>query len=88
MPRRRKFVPEDLLGMHQHAGVFLPLRPPFLVVTQGTESNVDKLPWNVVTERFAKQLQDFLDLSWGQVALQHDGNGGIEIAAFHFDTTD
>lgn len=86
---REQFVPTVAQPIHQHKGVYLPLRGPWIITSQNDET-YRGLSWKdaqFVASRDGK-LFNTLSVSWGQVAYQADESGGVEIAAYNTDSSD
>lgn len=72
--------------MHQHAGVFLPLEGPWIIVQQNQQRAIEKLTWAQACSAYIPVHR--LDVSWGEVAYQLGTDGKPEVAAFYIDSSD
>lgn len=74
-------------GRPEQAALNLPLRAPFIILSQ--QVHVDKhQSWAVFCESNKTRMTNVFDLNWGYVVYQQSESGGIEIAGYHYDTSD
>lgn len=79
-------------GRPESKGMFMPLKGPWIITGQHdpTFQKFQEMKWEDVKFIASGKgiLSDTLNVTWGNVAYQEAADGGIEIAAYHYDTSD
>ena len=84
--RRSVSIPTDP-GKPESAAIYLPIRGPFVMLRQ--HETFDKgMSWVDFNETYSSHKTESLNPTWGYVVYQQSSGGGIEVAAYHYDTSD
>lgn len=75
-------------GSSQESGVYLPLRGPFVIIGQFSVFLCTKWSDAKSIAEVAGKLSDTLDIQRGQIAYQEGPQDSVEVAAYHYCTSD